>query len=487
MDLPNIEDIDITDEDWRKTPASVKRFVVALVQRVEYLERRVEELEEKLNTNSSNSSKPPSSDPPWAKKRKRKKGKGRKRGGQPGHEGKTRELVPADEVDKTIKCQPSGCEHCGCKDIETTEGDYVRHQQFELPEIKPIVIEYRQYRYWCPDCERWHTAMLPLEAGQGILGPGFMALVGLLAGKYHMSTRGIEEFLDDAFGLKVSLGTVSRTEERVSEALAEPVEEAQEYIKEQPVVGMDETGWKVAGQRAWMWVATTPLVCIFALRFSRGAEVAKELLGEFFKGIVVSDRWSAYNWVETARRQLCWSHLLRDFEKISERTGMAGAIGTRLVRHGERLFVLINKVRDGTLSIEAFRRRHVAIRDKMRSLLGFGASCGHTKTERTCKNIIKLFDAMWTFVNNSGVEPTNNASERAVRPGVLWRKNCYGTQSERGNLFVERIMTVSMTCRLQGRNVLDFLTEAIEAHNACRPKPSLLPIMEEEVQLALAA
>ena len=250
LDLPEeFKQVGIREDVWESTDPSIKQLIVLL-------HARIAELEEKLNANSGNSSKPPSSDPPWVnpKKRKKKGKKKRKRGGQPGHEGKTRDLVPPEDVDETIKCSHTECEHCGCEDIEKIAGDFRRHQTFDLPEIKPIVTEFQQARYWCPDCERWHTAMLPLDAGKGMLGPGLEALVALLAGTYHMSHRGIEEFLADAFNMKVSIGTISNTEARVSEALEEPVEELKTHVQSQPVVGADETGWKVAGRKAWMWV-----------------------------------------------------------------------------------------------------------------------------------------------------------------------------------------------------------------------------------------
>ena len=479
LDLPDeFKQLGIPEEDWESTPASIKKLIVLL-------HARIAELEEQLRTNSSNSSKPPSSDGEEdreaRKKRKReKKRKKRKRGAQPGHEGKTRELIPPEEVDRTIECRVTECEYCGNGDVEIEDGDFIRHQVFEMPVIRPIVIEYRQYRYWCDDCGEWHTTMLPLEAGKGMLGPRFQAMVGLLASKYHMSNRGIEEYLEDAFGLKVSLGTVSNTEARVSEALEEPVEELKDHVKDQPVVGADETGWKQAGKKAWMWVATTATACVFLIRESRGGEVAKELLGELFSGILVSDRWGGYNWVDQTRRQLCMAHLDRDFFKISERKGRAGSIGTRLLEQMDKMWEYWAKIRDGTLSRAEFQRKMKTVRTKVEGLLEAGTECGHKKTEGTCEKILKYREALWTFVDVEGVDPTNNASERAVRPGMLWRKNCFGTQSERGSVFVERMMTITATCRLQGRNVLDYLTEAIEAHTMCFPAPSLLPEQMEE-------
>lgn len=302
-----------------------------------------------------------------------------------------------------------------------------------------------------------------------------MAMVAVLSGKFHMSKRDIEEVLGDFFGLEVSLGTVSDTEERVSEAVAPQVEEARAYIQQQAVVHADETGHKVAGKRAWLWVAVTAAVTVFLVRCSRGAEAAKELLGAAFRGLLVSDRWSAYTWVDALRRQLCWAHLIRDMTKISERARKAGEIGNRLLEFVYRMFHLWHEFRDGALNRAQFQQAMVPIREMIESLLGEGAMCGDAKTERTCKKILKLRPALWTFVEVDGVEPTNNVAERAIRAYVLWRKASFGTQGDRGNAFVERILTVCATCKQQGRNVLDYITAAVEAHLRGRAGPSLLP------------
>jgi len=268
---------------------------------------------------------------------------------------------------------------------------------------------------------------------------------------------------------------VSNVEARVSEAIEKTVEETKLFIREQPVAHMDETGWKVRGKKAWLWTAVTSSVVVFAVRFSRGSKVVKEMLGELFRGVLVSDRWSAYNWLDPTRRQLCWAHLMRDFFKISERSGEAGKIGTQLLEQAHKMFGLWHKMRDGPMDRRAFQVSAQPIREAIEALLGQGASCEHPKTRHTCKRILKRKVALWAFVDMQGVEPTNNAAERAVRPAVLWRKQSFGTQSERGSEFVERMLTVCGTCKLQGRNGLDYLTQAIEASLLGQDAPSLLP------------
>lgn len=460
----------------------------ALQEENTQLRARVAELEEKLRTTSSNSSKPPSSDPPGAKQKKAKRrGKRkRRRGGQPGHEGKTRELLPPEEVDHVVQCLPSG--RCDCRGrgrvkVDTKHPE--RQQKMEFPEVKPEVTEYQIFSGECEDCGRIHRGELPVGVPPGVLGPRAMAAVAVLSGKYHLSKREIEEILEDLFGTKVCLGTVSNTEARVSEALAQPVEEAKAYVQEQAVVHADETGHKVAGKKAWVWLAATALVSVFLVRCSRGAKVAKELLGEKFKGILVSDRWPGYNWVDAARRQLCWAHLIRDFVKISERNGKSKRIGNRLLSYVQEMFELWHLHQEGKRSRKWFRKKMKKIRSGVERLLVQGSRCGHPNTERTCKKLLKVKVALWTFVDTPGIEPTNNFAERTIRPYVLWRKSSFGTQSERGNLFVERMLTVSATCKQQGRSVLDYVTAAIRAHQHGEAAPSLLP--DQSLIEALAA
>jgi transposase len=300
-------------------------------------------------------------------------------------------------------------------------------------------------------------------------------MVSLLSGRYHLSKRDMTEMMADFFQIDVSLGSVSALERRTSEALGEPVEEARAYVQTQPVAHMDETGWREANQKAWLWVAATTLVTVFLIRLTRGGQVVKEMLSETFQGIAVSDRWSAYNWLDTRLRQLCWSHLLRDFQTFVERGGASQQIGEALLAQAELMFQWWHRVRDGTMSRATFQEQMQAVQLKVGELLRQGTACDHRKTAGTCRDILKREEALWTFVRVEGVEPTNNLAERQVRPGVLWRNGSFGTQSEAGSRFAERIMTVVATLKQQHRNVLDYLTEACDAANWGRPAPSLLP------------
>jgi transposase len=300
-------------------------------------------------------------------------------------------------------------------------------------------------------------------------------MVSLLTGRYHLSKRDTSAVLTDFFQADISIGAVCGLEQRTSDALSAPVAEAREYVKAQPVVHMDETGWREANQKAWLWVAATSRVTVFLIRRTRGSKVAKEMLGETFRGILNSDRWSAYNWLAVDLRQLCWAHLLRDFQAFVERGGESQRIGEALLAQSKLMFQWWHRVRDGTMTRATFQEHMKPVQQQVADLLRQGTTCAHSKTAGTCRDILKRESALWTFVHVAGVEPTNNLGERQVRPGVLWRKMCFGTQSTAGSRFAERIMTVVATLKQQQRNVLAYLTAACDAANSGQPAPSLLP------------
>ena len=469
------EQTPISEEEWAQTPPAVQEFVLALIAHVQELEAEVSALRERVNRNSRNSSKPPSSDGPEVppKPRKRAKSK-RKRGGQPGHKGTTRKLVPIEQVKDSHAIKPETCRKCG-HTLEGQDPEPYRHQVTEIPPVVAEVVEYRLHTLSCPACGTKTCAEVPAGVPQGAFGPRLQAMVSLLTGRYRLSKRDTAEVMEDFFQADISVGSICALEQRSGEAISGPVEEAREYVKGQPVVHMDETGWREANKKAWLWVAATSLVTVFLIRCSRGGKVAQEMLGETFSGILNSDRWSAYNWVPVFSRQLCWSHLLRDFQAFVERGGESQRIGEAILAQSDLMFEWWHRVRDGTLTRATFQAKMKSVQQKVGELLRQGTACAHDKTAGTCRDILKREEALWTFVHIEGVEPTNNLGERQVRHGVLWRKMCFGTQSEAGSRFAERIMTVVATLKQQQRNVLDYLTEACDAAIWGRPAPSLLP------------
>jgi transposase len=475
---------------WDQTPAAVQDYIDALEVRVAALEQTVQRLEatvqhltEHVQQTSRNSSRPPSSDPPQVSgKPSRREPSGRRPGGQPGHEGHTRALVPVEEVDVVVPVTPERCHHCR-HPLWGEDPQPQRQQVTEIPLVKPVVTEYQLHRLICPVCGEATRAELPAGVPAGGFGPRLQATTALCTGAYHLSKRTTQALLDDLFGVEVGLGTIANLEQATTQAVAEPVAEARAYVHSQPAAYADETGWREGSQRAWLWTAVTEWVTVFVVRRSRSGKVAQELLGAGFWGWLVTDRWSAYSWYPTWRRQLCWAHLLRDIEAMITRGGRSAEVGEALRGEARKMFHWWHRVRDSTLTHASFRTYMQPVRREVERLLEVGQSCGVPKTEGTCREIFKLRQALWTFVRHEGVEPTNNAAERAIRPGVLWRKGSFGTQSAEGSRFVEAMMTVVATLKQQHRNVLDYLTTTCQAALGGEPAPSLLPTPADLQQL----
>ncbi len=454
--------------------AELEAKIAWLMERVAQLEAENADLRARLGQNSQNSSKPPSSDPPGIQ-RQPKEPTGRARGGQPGHKGHKRERLPANRI---VPVLPSHCGRCQ-RPLRGRDATPQIHQVVELPEIRPDVTDYELHELGC-ECGARTRASLPAGVPQGAFGPRLIATVALCTSRYRMPKRTVQEFLRDLLGIEMALGSISKMEQFVSQAIAAPVEEARAAVREQAVAHQDETGWYEGPQqgrkaRAWLWVAVTALVTVFRIARSRGADVTKEMLGEDFRGFLVVDRWAAYRWVARGMRQLCWAHLIRDFCCFADRGGEGGKIGKQLLATTELMFRWWHRIRDGTLTRRTFQRRMKRVERAVGRLLRKAAVCGDAKIEGMAKEILKHEPALWTFVYAEGVEPTNNAAERALRSAVIWRKISFGTDSERGSRFVERILTVIITLKQQRRHALGFLTAACEAALHRSEPPSLLP------------
>jgi transposase len=472
----------LSHEVWERTPPEAQAYIRALEARVATLEGMMQALQEQLHQTSRNSSRSPSSDPPHSERPRRPRST-RRRGGQPGHPGHTRTLVPVDEVDEVVVIKPAQCTHCQAP-LSGDDPKPWRHQVIEIPPIKPVVTEYQWHQLVCAACGDVSRAPWPEGVPSGTYGPRVQATVALCTGSYRLSKRTTHQVMDEVFGVPMSVGTISPLEQATTEALAAPVEEARTYVQAQEVAHLDETSWRQGGKRAWLWVAVTTLVTVFVVRLSRGGHVARELLGEEFSGILVTDRYSAYNWYPVRWRQLCWAHLQRDFEAMRGRGGRSEEIGDALLAQAHQMFTWWHRVREGTLQRSTFRSYMSPIRREVERLLEAGSTCAVPKTEGTCRDILKRREALWTFVQVAGVEPTNNTAERSIRPGVLWRKGSFGTQSEEGSRFVESMMTVVSTLKQQQRNVLEYLTEACAAALRGAAAPSLLPVNAQKSQAA---
>lgn len=464
----------LSQDLWDTLSAEAQAAVSTLVQS---FEQRIADLEEKLNKNSTNSSKPPSSDPPSVKRRPPTSASGKKRGGQPGHRRQARPLVPPEQLRQVIDCKPPQCRWCHTT-LAGDDPEPIRHQVAEVPPVTPVVDEYRLHRLMCPRCRTSTCATLPPGVPRGAFGPRLRAILSVLAGGYRLGKRPIRQLAFDLLGLSISVGMICRLERQSADELEAPVEELRQYVREAAVAHIDETSWWQGRDKMWLWAAVTRLVTVFTIAPTRGANVAKEILGTDAGKVVISDRLSSYGWIK--RRQFCWAHLNRDFQAMIDRGGESAEVGRLLLGHSERLFGWWHRVRDGTMARATLRSKVAMMRFSVREDLRRGVKCGCSKTAGTCRELLAGESHLWTFVRVEGVEPTNNDAERALRHGVIYRKLSGGTDSEAGSRFVERMLSVVATCRQQEVNVLDYLTRCYQARLDGQPVPSLLPAAKSQ-------
>jgi transposase len=436
------------------------------------LERRIADLEERLNKNSTNSSKPPSSDPPSVKRRPPTPASGKKRGGQPGQHRQARPLVPPEQLRRAFDCEPARCRWCGDA-LAGDDPEPIRHQVAEVPPVLPVVDEYRLPRLRCPRCRTSTSGTLPPGVPAGAFGPRLRAILSVLAGGYRLGKRPIRQLAFDLLGLSISTAMICRPERQAAAELKAPVEELREYAREAAVAHIDEASWWQGRDKMWLWTAVTRLVTVFTIAPSRGADVARDILGTDSQKVVISDRFKSYGWIR--RRQFCWAHLDRDFRAMIDRGGESAEVGRLLPGHSERLFDWWHRVRDGTMARATLRSKVAMARFSFREDLRRGLASGCSKTAGTCRELLAGEAHLWTFVRVEGVEPTNNDAERALRHGVIYRKLSGGTDSEAGSRFAERMLSVVATCRQQEINVLDYLTRCYQAHLDGQPAPSLVP------------
>jgi transposase len=449
-----------------------------LLKRIAELEARLRELESQLGRNASNSSIPPSANPLQAPPPVRKKPTGRKPGGQPGHSAHLRVRLPEERLtEPTVHYWPEFCEACH-DDLPVAPGpedpEPHWHQVVELPEIPVQVTEYQAHGRTCPNCGHVTWARIPEQIRAHVCGPRLTATVTFLSGVLHASKRGIEDFIETVCRVPIALGTISNLEQEMSSALADAHAQAQQAVQQADCKNVDETGWKKAGQKRWLWGAATALAACFVIAPTRGASGLAALLGKKIKGIITSDRWSVYGQLKLGLRQLCWAHLKRDFQKLVDRGGDAKDIGEMGLDAVDVVFGLWHAFRGGGLSRRQLQRQIPLVRQTLREWLELGCACKDTKAAAFCANVLAVEPALWTFVRQEGVEPTNNHIERLLRAGVLWRKNAFGCHSEAGCRFVERMLTVVQTLRLQKRPVLEFLYESLLAHRYAQKAPQLL-------------
>jgi transposase len=460
----------IPESLWNTVPPEAQAAILAVIAS---LEKRIADLEARLDQNSTNSSKPLSTDPPSIKLKRRPPAppSGCNRGGQPGHKRHTRALVPPEQIRETFEVMPAHCGGCGAA-LQGHDPDPARHQVAEIPPVRPDIDEYRLHRLTCSCCGMTTRAELPAGVPTGPFGPRLRAILTMFAGSYRLAKRPIQQLASDLFGLDISLGMIPKLERRAAEILGPAVAEVAAAIVAAPSAHIDETSWSEANEKAWLWVGLTDDLTAFTIADGRGADVARSILGTDEAKGVISDRFPSYDWIEQQR--YCWSHLRRDFQAMIDRHDEGSAIGPELLGSSDRLFHRWHKYRDGEMARSTFLGYARPIRWGVQQALSRGAACASEKTAATCRMLLEGEEHLWTFLRVRGIELTNNSAERALRHAVLWRKASGGTASEWGRRFVERVLSVAATCRQQGRNVLEFLTDCFKAQQSGQRIPSLL-------------
>jgi transposase len=460
----------LSEADLAATPPAVLAFLRWQSEQIARLTARVAELEARLGLTPANSSKPPSSTHPHDKPPSRKPKSKRQRGGQPGHDKHERPLLPPEQCQDVIELVPEQCRRCG-KPLTGVDAQPLRHQVWDLPDIQPVVVEYQRHRLVC-SCGCSTCAELPVGVPTGQAGPRLIAFAGLLMACFRQSKRRSAQFLSMILKQPASPAWLVLLQERAAAAVQPAYDELVEQLPTQAVLNCDESPTKQGPSKAWVWTFVAATFTVFACRTSRAADILTDYLGETYAGIVGCDRARMY-W-SVGRRQWCWAHLKRDFQALIDSScSINKRLGHDLMRPTKTLFALWQKVRDGTMSRRVFRRRMKPIRARIDALLlrGYFDPC----TQGFCKELVEHGACLWTFVDVAGIQPTNNAAEQALRHAVIWRKLSFGTQSAAGSRFVERLLTVTETCRRQNRDTFAWLITAVQAHLNCQSCPSLLP------------
>lgn len=460
--------------------AELRAVVAEQGAKIAALTKQVEELTELLNRNSSNSHLPPSSDGPGSPPRNeraarnRRKAERRKRGGQKGHRGSHRELLPAEQVDTFHELYPDACLGCARPLPKVFDAAACRHQQLDVKDCRPHLTEWRRHEVQCPHCRAWtrapyDRAVIPSSA----FGPGLAARVALLTGAYHLSRRKAQRLLQELLGITVSVGAVSAMEKRASAALEAAHAEALAQVQCAEVKHSDATTWTRAGQLMSLWTVATTAATVYQIFADGCRDTIKPMFGALI-GLLVSDRAIVFDFWVMKMRQICHAHLLRKYVGFSERDGPAGAIGRELLELTLLMFDYWHGFKSGLLTRQELQYwMRPVIRDIERALQR-AVVANIPRMSGSCANILAHRDALWTFLERDGVEPTNNHAELELRDFVLWRRRSFGSQSERGERFAERVMTTVRTARKQGKDVLDFLVRSLTAHMHDAPAPRLI-------------
>lgn len=464
----------VTDEE---RIAELERLLVEAMLTIDRLQKRVAELEAQIKQNSSNSSKPPSSDI----KRKRKppaEPTGRQKGGQPEHEGKTREVVPAEQVDVLTDVDPEQCERCGESLSKAARRNAIIRQFCETPAFKALVHQLNLWSKVCPKCGKVNRAQAPAGTPKGAFGPNLQARTALLSGRFRMTKREIVVFHKAFHGVNMSLGSVHACCKAVSEAVAETVHGIHEELKQASVVYADETGFGRCGEdRMWLWLAAGGDAEVFRLLPGRGQEQAKDLLGEEFNGVIHRDRWKPYEKLVKSTHQLCHSHIRRDFQSMLESSNETGTQGCMLMLASDRMFHLWHQFERDEIDRKELTQQMKPVQTEIKERLKILSDHPEItkKAQGTAKDLLRQWDSLWTYLQHDNVTPTNNEAERCIRKAVIWRKVSLGVESDDGARFVERMLTLAGTARRRVIGLLDWVTSAIQASLKGESPPAFRP------------
>lgn len=444
-----------SDADWLKTPEPVCKYIEVLEKSilqfsatVSEMTARIEKLEDQLNRNSQNSNQPPSTDPFFKKPELKKKDTKRKAGGQKGHKGHRQQLLDPTE---SFDVRPTECT-CGNRQFDQVE-PYYTHQKVELPEIKLQVVHYILHKGRCCRCGKTVAANVDDEHRFGY-GPRMSALIAELSGMQGISRRAMQQFLTSVLGLPISTGAIQKVIDRMSAAISPAYDKIAQTARNQYVGYIDETSWFKCGKLQWLWVMVTATVVFYLVHPNRSGKAFRALIQDW-QGILVSDNFSVYkNWIY--KRQNCLAHFIRKAKKLSESSNeQLSKFGDQILSHLQ-LLCHFAKAPPSKKQWTHFYLRFVWL-----LILYSGAD---NEAGKLARSLGAVMDTLWTFLEEHGVEPTNNRAERALRFGVIWRKRCFGSQSDKGQRWVERILSLKETCRIKNTPSFPILVDLAKAH-----------------------
>lgn len=471
----------LPDEIWQNLPPAVQQYIELLQTHFQHqitaLQAQIIQLQTHLDQNSQNSSKPPSADPPYQRPPKKTKPKsGNLKGGQVGHLRHSRPLLPPEQLDLLKEWWPSQCQNCaGPLRPSDQFGQPLRHQVWEIPRVRATVTEHQLFSCECSACGTLTTHPHPPAVPVGNFGPNLTVSIASLHGRYRLSIREVQAVAAALWQVELSSGAIAQLCYKTSLALAPVYEQLKAQVHSSPVLNVDETGWYDGGQRFWLWVAVSRVAVVFEVTKQRSRASLHALIGQDYRGVVGSDHYNAYYGVAPDHHQLCWAHLLRNLRGLGERAGPAAKWSETALNLSQRLFACWHNFKHSQTDKGRTQLQSEVglVRAEFKSHLEKGLNLGDGKVRAFCRQLLKHEDCLWVFSHLEGVEPTNNAAEQALRPAVIWRKTCFGTQSERGQRFVERMLSVSASCAKSGRNLFDFVSESLAAHWYGQPFPTL--------------